>query len=73
MKSVDRVLKKYGTQIKRELRQDYRSRLIKGFHLENGIYSIEIDAELKDGTLLRLKPLDIDDLADRYPDCGIGY
>ena len=73
MGSIDRVLKKYSTQIKRELRREYPSRLIKRFSLENGIYSIEIEAELTDGTSLRLKPLEIDELAERYPDCKVGY
>ena len=73
MKSIDRVLKKYSMQIKRELRREYRSKLIKQFHLENGIYSIEIEVELADGTSLQLKQLDIDELAERYPDCKVGY
>jgi len=73
MESIDRVSKKYSTQIKRELRREYPSRLIKRFSLENGIYSIEIEAELTDGTSLQLRPLEIDELAERYPDCKVGY
>lgn len=73
MESIGRVLKKYSTQIKRDLRCEYPSRLIKKFSLENGIYSIEIEAELTDGTSLQLKPLDIDELAERHPDCKVGY
>ena len=73
MESIDRVLTKYSTQIKRELRQQYRTKLIRRFHLGNEIYAIGIEAELTDGTLLGLKPLDIDELAERYPGCKVGY
>ena len=73
MESIDRVMRKYSTQIKRELRREYPSRLIKKFSLENRIYSIAIEAELTDGTSLQLNPLDSDELAERYPDCKVGY
>lgn len=73
MESVDRVLKKYSTQIKRELRREYKSKLIRSFTLENGIYEIKVEAELKDGSSLEMKPIDIDTLAERYPECEVGY
>lgn len=73
MESIDRVLKRYGTQIMRELRREYKSKLIRKFSLENGIYEVRIEAELKDGTTLQLKGIDIDELAERYPDCEVGY
>jgi len=47
--------------------------LIKRFTLENGICEIPIGAELTDGTYLHLRPLDIETLAERYPDCKMGY
>lgn len=31
------------------------------------------EAELTDGTRLPMKPYDIDELAERFPDCKVGY
>ena len=73
MNSIDRVLKKHGREMERELRKEYRSKLIRGSTLTNEIYSIDIEAELTDGTRLQLKPYDIDELAERFPDCRVGY
>ena len=73
MESIDRVLNKHGRQIERELRRKHRSKLIRRFLLSNELYSIGVDAELADGTRLALSPLDIDDLAERFPDCRVGY
>jgi hypothetical protein len=73
MESIDRVIRKHGSRIRRELRREYKSRLIRRFTLSNQTYEIAISAELADGTWLELKPLDIDGLAERYPDCKVGY
>lgn len=73
MNSIDRVLKKHGRQLQRSLRKEYPTKLITRFELENQIYSIGITAYLSDGTALELKPLDIDELAQKYPDCKVGY
>lgn len=73
MKSIDRVLEKYGPSIKRELRREYPTKLIKRFHLENGLSEIEVHAQLTDGTCLILHPYGIEYLAERYPDCDVKY
>ena len=64
---------KPDTQIKRQLRQEYRTKLTRRFHLSNEAYAIGIDAELTDGLRLDLKPLEIDELAERYADSKAGY
>ena len=73
MNSIDRVLKKHGREIERELRHEYPTPLIKRFHLENGLSEIEIHALLTDGTCLILHPYGIEYLAERYPDCKVEY
>ena len=73
MESINRVLRKHGHELERELRAEYKSNLIRGFTLTNEIYSIGIEAELTDGTRLPMNPYDIDALAERFPDCKVGY
>ena len=73
MESINRVLEKHGAELEKELREQYPSKLIRGFSLENNLYSISVHAELTDGTCLVLEPYDIDDLAERFPDCEVGY
>jgi transcriptional regulator GlxA family with amidase domain len=73
MESINRVLTKHGMALERELREQYPSALIRLFSLENGIHHVAVEAELVDGTVLTLEPYDIDELAERFPDCEIGY
>ena len=73
MNSIDRVLAKHRKELEAELRERYPTKLIKRFTLENNIYSISVQAKLTDGTLLDLAPYDIDALAERFPDCEVGY
>lgn len=73
MNSIDRVLAKHRKELEAELRERYPTKLIKRFTLENNIYSISVQAKLTDGTLLDLAPFDIDALAERFPDCKVGY
>ena len=73
MDSINRVLEKHGEELASELRERYPSKLIRDFALENNIYSISVQAELTDGTVLDLEPYDIDKLAERFPDCEVGY
>lgn len=72
-KSIRRVLDKYGPSIKRDLRREYPTKLIKRFHLENGISEISVHALLTDGTCLVLQPYGIEYLAEKYPDCKVEY
>ncbi len=73
MNSIDRILKKHGRELEQELRERYPSKLVRSFSLENNIYSIAVHAELADGVVLDLEPYDIDVLAERFPDCEVGY
>ena len=73
MSSINRVLEKHGAELEAELRSCYKSKLIRRFSLGSNIYSIDVEAELTDGTMLALEPYDIDVLAERFPDCEVGY
>ncbi len=73
MESINRVLYRHGQELERELRERYPSELIRGFSLDNNVYAIGVQAELADGTVLDLEPYDIDVLAERFPDCNVGY
>lgn len=73
MNSIDRVLENHGEEIVANLREQYPSELIKSFELENGVHKITIIATLADGSALTLEPIDIDQLAEDYPDCNVGY
>ena len=73
MQSIDRVLRKHGEELGNNLWTQYKSKLIRRFMLANDIYRISVTAELQDGTFLQLKPYDIDELAERFPDCKVGY
>ena len=73
MESLTRVLENHQPELEQQLQERYPSKLIRRFLFENNIYSISVQAELTDGTILDLEPLDIDDLADRFPDCNVGY
>jgi len=73
MESLNRVLEKHGEELEKELREQYPSPLIRRFSLENCIYHIAVEAELVDGTTLSVEAYDIDELAERFPDCEIGY
>lgn len=71
MASVDRVLKKHGKEIVEKYTP--ASPLIKKVVAENNVYSIQIHYLLVDGTWLEGPSIDIDTLAEEYPDCEVGY
>ncbi|MGB9886453.1 MAG: hypothetical protein ACPLRW_05575 [Moorellales bacterium] len=73
MSSISRVLERHGDKIAAGLLKAAGSPLVRDVELENGIYEIRVFYVLADGTRLEGRPLDIDDLAQEYPDCGIGY
>ncbi len=73
MESINRVIEKHSAELKQELHERYPSKLIRDFSLENNLYSISVQAKLTDGTVLDLEPFDIDTLAERFPDCEVGY
>ena len=77
LSSLNRVLKKHGKEIRNEIKGNFASDLIKdiGIGCANSCYRIDAVAILTDGTELPLDIswLGIDDLAERYPDCEVGY
>ena len=73
MNSLVRVLDKHEKELKARLRERYPSRLIRKFELSNNDYSVAVQAELTDGTLLDLEPFDIDQIGEEFPDCEVGY
>ena len=73
IESINRVLEKHSAELKQELRERFPSKLIRDFSLENNLYSISVQAKLTDGTVLDLEPFDIDTLAEKFPDCEVGY
>ena len=74
--SVERVLEMYGDEIRqdylREIPDDMRD-TITGVALSNNTYSIEVEWELRGGRTLPGPSIDIDTLAERYPDADVGY
>ncbi len=77
--SIDRVLQAHGKRIRKQLLSEYarpaagRSHLVQDIILSNDTYEIGIVAVLKNGQQLPLRGISIDELADRFPDCDVGY
>lgn len=75
--SIDRVLKKHGDEIAAEYSE--KAKNIPGFvkvELENCIYFIRVwyHFRVNDSDIYLVGPdIDIDDLAEMYPDCKVGY
>lgn len=76
MSSIDRVLEAHGDEI-RQARLDLVPNILKdrvtGISLNNSIYAIETEYVCADGSHLPGPSIDIDFLADEYPDCEVGY
>ena len=78
--SIDRVLEAHGDEILKELLDTYviaaeggSSPLLREITLVNDVYEIGITAVLANEQELPLRGIPIDELADRFPDCEIGY
>ena len=76
MSGIHRVLKAHGEEIITEFNDlapagisDHLDTAI----LESTTYGIEIYWRFKDGSTLPGPSIDIETLADRYPDCDMGY
>lgn len=74
--SLNRVLEAHGE----ELQQEYLSEvpesiraLLGGVGLYNNTYSLDVIWCFKGGAVLDGPSISIDDLADRFPDCEVGY
>ena len=80
MSSINRVIEAHGDELVAEVRAALPAAvraLEPQIVLENNTYSIGVAAVFTnaDGAAeyLSLDPYDIDDLAERFPDCGVGY
>ncbi len=72
MSSIDRVLERHGDQIREELLQDLSQQtkgLVVDIQLGNNVHEITVSAILSNGTSLELSSMNIDFLAEEYPDC----
>ena len=76
MNSLNRVLESLGDELIVEIYENLpmtmKDLLGVEVSLEGNIYEIKVFLELPDGTI-ELRPYDIDELAERFPDCEIGY
>jgi hypothetical protein len=80
MASLHRVLERHGDELVAEVLASLPSAvraLTPNIALENNLYALTVTASFPgpDGTTeyLVLDPYDIDDLAERFPDCEVGY
>ncbi len=70
------LIEKHGDEIRQDLTAELAQQtdgLVTDVQLENNIYEITVTAVLSNGKALELRPLDIDTLAEDYPDCEVGY
>ena len=76
MSSIRRVLDAHGEEMIREMTGHIPEAMrdtVTGVELEGKNYSIATYWVLKDGCHLEGPEIDIDTLAERYPDCNVGY
>ena len=75
MKSIYRVIDPHGDEIRKELAQQMPDELSEHFKrviLENKTYGIQVLWIFETGCL-QGPLIHIDDLAEQYPDCDVGY
>ena len=79
MKSLERVLERHGAELEREAQPaPPGTRLVYvGTVLENSLYAISVEHEFRteagEPVFIEGQPFDIDALAERFPDCEVGY
>ena len=76
MSSIERVLEQHGDEIREEWAEDVPEALAGIFSrviLSNNIHEIQVEWEFKGGGTLPGPCMDIDILAERFPDCEVGY
>ena len=71
--SIARVLAEHGPELQKELMESVKSDLVKTVQLYVDLYEIEVRWILRDDTELPGKGIDIDTLAERFPDCEVAY
>jgi hypothetical protein len=75
MSSIERVLDKHFEELHAEVLASLPesvTKIMKEVSLSNDIYHIGVTIEFEDGYVY-LEPMDIDALAERFPDCEVGY
>ena len=73
---IERVLERHGDEIREEWALEVPKSLagiFKKVILSNGVSRIQVGWELRGGGTLPGPSMDIDTLAERYPDCDVGY
>ena len=76
LSSINRVIETHGQEIQEEWAQEVPDSLkppFQGVALRANNYSIQVEWEFQGGVTLPGPTLDIDELADRYPDCEVSY
>ena len=76
MNSITRVLEKHGDEIENAYAQGIPQTMreqITGVVLTNEVHSIRLFWQLQNGSTLEGPSIDIDTLAESYPDCNVGY
>ena len=76
MSSIERVLERHGDEIREESASLVPKSLAGVFRkviLSNGTRCIQVEWEFRDGGTLPGPCIDIDLLADLYPDCDVSY
>lgn len=77
--SINRVLDRHGERIRKALLDDYAQpgpdgrQLVRNITLSNDVYEIGVTALLVNGQELPMRGVSIDDLAEDFPDCDVGY
>lgn len=76
MSSIERVIERHGDELSQQMLEQapesVRS-LLQSVELENNVHSINTHWIFLDGAQLPGPSLDIDFLADEFPDCEVAY
>ena len=76
MSSIERVLERHGDEIREEWALEVPKSLAGVFKkviLSNEVSRIQVEWELRAGGTLPGPSVDINTLAERYPDCDVDY
>ena len=76
MNSINRVMEAHAEEIRQEyedLVPDSCRAAVTGVILSNNTYTLDVEWQLAGGSTLPGPSIQIDDLAERFPDCDVGY
>ena len=76
MNSINRVMEAHGDEIQKEWAEQVPDNLRDTFTqviLEGKNYGIQVEWEFRGGATLQGPFIDIDELAERFPDCNVAY